>query len=92
MLPDVTTFAEAGFPKVVVDSRYGLLAPAATPRERITKLNAAIGKALGRVIAVEYQYPRLRPPGGFRLARSRCTARVSELAEGRDGNSMALRS
>lgn len=47
MLPDVTTFAEAGFPKVVVDSRYGLLAPAATPRETITRLNAAIGKALG---------------------------------------------
>ena len=46
-LPDVPTFAESGFPKVVVDSRYGLLAPAATPRETIAKLNAAIGKALG---------------------------------------------
>jgi tripartite-type tricarboxylate transporter receptor subunit TctC len=32
---------------VVVDSRYGLLAPAATPRETVAKLNAAIGKALG---------------------------------------------
>ena len=30
-----------------MDSRYGLLAPAATPRETIAKLNAAIGKALG---------------------------------------------
>ena len=46
-LPDVPTFVESGFPKVVVDSRYGLLAPAATPRETIAKLNAAIGKALG---------------------------------------------
>ena len=27
-LPDVPTFVESGFPKVVVDSRYGLIAPA----------------------------------------------------------------
>ncbi len=47
LLPGIPTFAEAGFPKVVVDSRYGLLAPAATPRETITRLNAAIAKALG---------------------------------------------
>ena len=46
-LPDIPTFVESGFPKVVVDSRYGLLAPAAAPRESIAKLNAAIGKALG---------------------------------------------
>jgi tripartite-type tricarboxylate transporter receptor subunit TctC len=45
-LPDVPTFVESGFAKVVVDSRYGLIAPAATPRETIAKLNAAIGKAL----------------------------------------------
>jgi tripartite-type tricarboxylate transporter receptor subunit TctC len=45
-LPDVPTFVESGFPKVVVDSRYGLIAPAVTSREAITKLNAAIGKAL----------------------------------------------
>jgi tripartite-type tricarboxylate transporter receptor subunit TctC len=45
-LPDIPTFAESGFPKVVVDSRYGLLAPVATQRETITKLNAAIGKVL----------------------------------------------
>jgi tripartite-type tricarboxylate transporter receptor subunit TctC len=46
-LPDVPTFVESGFPKVVVDSRYGLIAPVATSRETIAKLNAAIGKALG---------------------------------------------
>ena len=45
-LPEIPTFADSGFPKVVVDSRYGLLAPAATSRETIAKLNAAIGKAL----------------------------------------------
>src|SRR4030095_4529270 len=45
-LTDVPTFAEAGFPKIEVDSRYGLLAPAATPREVVAKLNAGILKAL----------------------------------------------
>jgi tripartite-type tricarboxylate transporter receptor subunit TctC len=46
-LPDLPTFAEAGFPGVEVDSRYGILAPAAVPREAITRLNAAIATALG---------------------------------------------
>ena len=45
-MPEVPTFAEGGFPKIEVDSRYGLLAPAATPREAIAKLNGAILKAL----------------------------------------------
>jgi tripartite-type tricarboxylate transporter receptor subunit TctC len=45
-LPDVPTFAEAGFVGVEVDSRYGILAPATTPRDTVTRLNAAIVKAL----------------------------------------------
>ncbi len=45
-LPDVPTFAEAGFPGVEVDSHYGILAPAAMPREALVRLNAAIVKAL----------------------------------------------
>jgi tripartite-type tricarboxylate transporter receptor subunit TctC len=55
-LPDVPTFAEAGFPTVEVDSRYGVLAPAATPREVIAKLNAAIVKALASP-EVRERYP-----------------------------------
>jgi tripartite tricarboxylate transporter family receptor len=46
-LPDLPTFAEAGYPGVQLDSRYGILAPAAMPRETIVRLNAAIGGALG---------------------------------------------
>ena len=46
-LPDLPTFAEAGFPGVEVDSRYGILAPAAMPREAIARLNAGIAKVLG---------------------------------------------
>ncbi len=45
-LPEVPTFAEAGFPGVEVDSRFGLLAPAATPRDVIMRLNAAMVKNL----------------------------------------------
>ena len=44
--PEAPTFAEAGFPGFEVDSRYGLLAPAATPRDTINRLNAALGQIL----------------------------------------------
>jgi tripartite-type tricarboxylate transporter receptor subunit TctC len=45
-LPDAPTFAESGYPDVVVDTRYGLLAPASTPAAPIARLEAAIAKAL----------------------------------------------
>lgn len=45
-LPEVPTFAESGYPGVEVDSRFGLLAPAATPRDIIARLNAAMVKVL----------------------------------------------
>ena len=44
-LPDTPTFEEAGIPGFRVDSRYGLVVPAATPPANIAKLNAAIAKA-----------------------------------------------
>ena len=46
LAPDVPTFGEAGLPDVVVDSLYGLLAPGATPRDIIVKLNTNVVKAL----------------------------------------------
>jgi tripartite-type tricarboxylate transporter receptor subunit TctC len=45
-LPDVPTFAEAGIPDFNVQSWYGLLAPAATPRPIIEKLSATIQEIL----------------------------------------------
>jgi tripartite-type tricarboxylate transporter receptor subunit TctC len=45
-LPDVPTTAEAGFPSVLSDNWYGLLAPAATPPDILNKLQAAATAAL----------------------------------------------
>ena len=46
MLPDVTTLAEQGYPNIVVDNWYGLLAPAKTPPSIIAKINDAFVKAI----------------------------------------------
>ena len=47
-LPDVPTFAEAGAPGVVIDSWFGLLAPARTPPATVAALNAAFNRAVER--------------------------------------------
>jgi tripartite-type tricarboxylate transporter receptor subunit TctC len=44
--PDVPTIAEAGVPGYEVENWYGVLAPAATPREIIERLNTEILKLL----------------------------------------------
>jgi tripartite-type tricarboxylate transporter receptor subunit TctC len=45
-LPDVPTVAESGFADFEATQWIGLLAPAATPRETIARLNAEVEKAL----------------------------------------------
>ena len=45
-LPEVPTTAELGYPKVVSDNWYGLVAPAATPRDILGRVHAAAVKAL----------------------------------------------
>lgn len=45
-LLDVPTMAEAGLPRVEIDSWSGLLAPAKTPPEIIDKLQREVTKAL----------------------------------------------
>jgi tripartite-type tricarboxylate transporter receptor subunit TctC len=46
-LPDVPTMAEAGFNDFPQGSWTALVAPAGTPAEIVTKLNAAINEGLG---------------------------------------------
>ena len=44
--PEVPTMSEAGLPGYEVNSWYGLLAPAGTPRELVLRLNAEVGRTL----------------------------------------------
>ena len=44
--PGVPTFAESGYPDFVMLNWYGILAPAATPRSSVRRLNASIVAAL----------------------------------------------
>jgi tripartite-type tricarboxylate transporter receptor subunit TctC len=46
LLPDVPTFGEAGLPGYDVPLRWGMAAPAGTPRPVIEKLNSALNAAL----------------------------------------------
>ena len=50
MLPDVPTLAEQGYPNIVVDNWYGLLAPAKTPPAIIAKINDAFVKAINDTV------------------------------------------
>ena len=45
-LPNVPTFAEAGYPAMISDSWNGLLAPAGTPEAIVKKIHAAAVEAL----------------------------------------------
>jgi tripartite-type tricarboxylate transporter receptor subunit TctC len=45
-LPDLPTVAEAGYKDFEADQWYGVVAPAGTPREIVTKLNLQINQAL----------------------------------------------
>ena len=46
LLPNIPTFAEAGYPKVEVLNWQGLIAPKGTPKAIIDKLNASANEAL----------------------------------------------
>ncbi|MBI3067740.1 MAG: tripartite tricarboxylate transporter substrate binding protein [Betaproteobacteria bacterium] len=46
-LPEVPTVAESGFPDYVVTTWFGVVAPAATPRQVVRKLNREIVDILG---------------------------------------------
>ncbi|MCZ8392037.1 Bug family tripartite tricarboxylate transporter substrate binding protein [Achromobacter xylosoxidans] len=45
-LPDVPTTKEAGFPDVIVESNYGIIAPTGTPPEIVQKMSQAIAETL----------------------------------------------
>jgi tripartite-type tricarboxylate transporter receptor subunit TctC len=45
-LPNVPTFAEAGYPEFEVNAWYALYAPARTPASIVARLNTELGKIL----------------------------------------------
>ncbi|HKC43095.1 MAG TPA: tripartite tricarboxylate transporter substrate binding protein [Burkholderiales bacterium] len=45
-MPDVPTAAESGMPEFEVDTWYGVLAPAGTPREIVARLNAELTRLM----------------------------------------------
>lgn len=53
MLPETPTTAEIGYPKVLSDNWYGLIAPIATPQDVVQKINAAANAALKSPEAVK---------------------------------------
>ena len=46
LLPNLPTMAESGLPGYQVNSWFGILAPAKTPKATVTKLNSEVGKVL----------------------------------------------
>ena len=46
MFPDIPTITESGVPGFEATQWYGILAPAATPKDVVAKLNREIAKAL----------------------------------------------
>jgi tripartite-type tricarboxylate transporter receptor subunit TctC len=63
-VPNVPTFIESGYPEITTSVWFGLLAPAATPAEIVTRINADVA----RVIATPEVRNRLiadgQEPGG----------------------------
>ena len=53
ILPDLPTIAESGVPGYEFVSWYGVLAPAATPRDSLAKLNATMNEAMQASDVVE---------------------------------------
>ncbi|MBC7780904.1 MAG: tripartite tricarboxylate transporter substrate binding protein [Proteobacteria bacterium] len=71
LVPDLPTFAESGLPEFEVIGWNGLLAPAATPRAVIARLNAESMNALGkpdwqaRLVAAGYEPATSNTPEQF---------------------------
>ena len=46
LVPGIPTMVELGYPQIVYESWYGVLAPAGTPKEIVAKVNADVQKAM----------------------------------------------
>jgi len=53
MMPEVPTFAEAGYPEIEGETFTGIFAPAGTPREIVMRLSVALAKILQDKVVIE---------------------------------------
>ena len=83
MLPDLPSAAEVGLPGFEVNSMFGVLAPAGTPRPIVTRLNAEIVKALALPAVKEklLQQGAIATPTTPEEARVRIRAEVAKWAK-----------
>lgn len=64
-LPDVPTFAEAGYPDFKANAWFALFAPTGTPKDIIAKLNADVNEALAvRTVRERFEQLSIDPAGG----------------------------
>jgi tripartite-type tricarboxylate transporter receptor subunit TctC len=86
LLPAVPTFAEAGLPGYDVPLRWGMAAPAGTPRAIIDKLNSALNAALAteevrRRLAIEGAEPAPATPEEYAAIIDREVTMWSDLVK-----------
>lgn len=63
--PDLPTIAEQGYPKFETDSWYGIVAPTATAKDAVTRMNAELNRALADPVLRNTLVERgLEPIGG----------------------------
>jgi tripartite-type tricarboxylate transporter receptor subunit TctC len=86
LLPNLPTFAEAGLPGYDVPLRWGLAAPAGTPRAIVEKLNSALNAALAtdevrQRLAVEGAEPEPTTPEAYAVIIDREVTMWSDLVK-----------
>ncbi len=86
VVPDVPTFGEQGYPKVIGTAWYGIVAPTGTPAAIVSRMNAELMKALNKPgmtdkllqLAVE---PEVMGPDQFRAFLQEDVVRWAEAAK-----------
>jgi len=86
LLPDVPTFAEAGLPAFEIPLRWGIAAPAGTPRPIVDKVNQALNAALAsedvkKRLAVEGAEPTPSTPAEYAAIIDREVSMWTELVK-----------
>ncbi len=85
-LPDLPTMEEAGLPGYESSAWFGLVSPAAVPRDIVSKLNAEVVRVVGledvkRNLASQGAYPIVMTPGEFGAFMKAETAKWAKIVK-----------